>query len=135
MANTIYARNTITGVEREFSELVFKELINTVDSRGVVIPFGGWVKASRPTEKPTAAIEAEKRAAEKAAAEQAKADAIAKREAELIGNVEAKIVQESAKIDFRTELKPYMDAKGLTDELGKLPQNELIIKLRERLVK
>lgn len=135
----IYARNTITNQEREFTKLVWDNIVDSSDDKGNPVPKSGWVIASRPTEKPKAAIEAE------AAAAAAKADAEKRAEAQkdaeakahkLIADVEAKIIQGvNEKFDYKTEIRPYLDAKGWTTEIGGKPLPEAILEIRKRIIK
>lgn len=133
---TVFARNTITGQEREFTKMVWDNIIDSTDEKGQVVHKSGWVSASRPEAKPLAAVEAEnarKEAEAKAAQDQKAREAAA---AKLIGEVEAKIIQGvSDKFDYKTEIRPYLDAKGWTQEIGGMPLKETVSEIRKRLIK
>ncbi len=129
MQETIFARNTETGETREFTKLIWDQIIDSSDAKGNVIPKSGWVPASRPTEKPKAALEAEAAVAAKKAEENKAA-----LEAKVIAEVEAKVIQGvNEEFDYKTEIRPYLDAKGWTVEMGKLPLKEVIIAIRKKL--
>ena len=132
MQETIFARNTDTGETREFTKLIWDQIIDSSDAKGNLIPKSGWVPASRPTETPKAALEAEAAAAAESARKEKEMKSAL--DAKIIGEVEAKVIQGvNEEFDYKSEIRPYLDAKGWTVELGKLPLKEVIMAIRKKL--
>lgn len=131
----IRAKHYQTGEIREFSELIFKNIPSISLMGGEVYRNGGWIQIPGEENTPEAALIAEKKAAEKAAEDAAKQTQLKQAAAkDLIASVEAKIKKGVSDFNFNTELKPYLEAKGWTAELGTKSTSEVVKELKIRVV-
>lgn len=131
----IRAKHYETNEIREFSELIFKNIPPISPMGGGTIPRGGWEQIADEANTPEAALIAEKNAAAKAAADAEKQAQLKKAAAnDLIASVEAKLKKGSNDFNYNTELKPYLEAKGWTAELGTKNTSEIVKELKSRVV-
>lgn len=131
--NTVYAVHVETGETRQFTEMVWKNIPSDGNHAK-----GGWKETTKPGDTPEAALKAEAAAKAKAEADkisnEAKNAALAVEQInDLIKSVEAKIKQGVTEYDFNNEMRPYLEAKGKIDTMGKMKMSDIVVALKKEL--
>ena len=130
----IRAKHYETGQIREFSEQVWKLIPPISPMGGGAIPHGGWVEIPAEQKDPEAAVNAQKAADDIAAKNAAKQEELkAAANADLIASVEAKLKRDDTEFNYKTELQPYLDAKGWSKDFVGKSTTETVKELKKKL--